>query len=136
MCLDLLIRPKIETPRNISCRKISTMVNSILQKRNEVDKLNRNILIYYKTINNYLKEYYNKERKKRKTFYLSDQIILTYESKISLSTYINDQVRLEPVMKEKLKMIKNLILLLIGKSKNLKFLSRFPTVFLLIVLVG
>lgn len=56
----------------MSCRKIGTMINSVLQKRNEVDLRNRPISNSYRTINNYLKEYYGKPRKIRKAFYLSE----------------------------------------------------------------
>ena len=115
---------KNKTTSTMSCRKISTMINSVLQKRNEVDKKNRTISISYRTISNYLKEYYGKPRKIRKAFYLSEeqmkkrvkfcedmisqnigynQIMFTDESKISLSSYTNDWIRLEPGMKEKLK---------------------------------
>ena len=73
MCLDLLIRPKIETPRNISCRKISTMVNSILQKRNEVDKLNRLYTLLIGLLVIIKKNSTVKHRRIRKTFYLSEE---------------------------------------------------------------
>lgn len=100
------------------------MVNSVLQKRNEVDSRNRPISISYKTINNYLKEYYGKPRKIRKTFYLTedqmkkikefcqtilhknisyDNVMLTDECKISLIAYIHDRIQLGSSMQEKLR---------------------------------
>ena len=100
------------------------MINSVLQKRNEVDSRNRPISISYKTINNYLKEYYGKPRKIRKAFYLSedqmkkriefcqtilgkninyDNVMFTDECKISLSPNTHDWIRLEPSMQEKLR---------------------------------
>ena len=51
-------------------RKISFMINSVLSKRNEVDDEGKPITISYRTINNYLKDYYGKPKKIRKAFYL------------------------------------------------------------------
>ena len=117
---------KNKTTSTMSCRKISVMINSILNKRNEVDKRNRPLSISYRTINNYLKEYYGKPKKIRKAFYLSeeqkdkrvkfcrdilnkninyDNVMFTDECKINLSSYTNERIRLEPSMKEKLKKI-------------------------------
>ena len=122
--LELLNGQKNKTTSSMSCRKIGTMINSVLQKRNEVDSRNRPISISYKTINNYLKEYYGKPRKIRKAFYLSedqmkkriefcqtildkninyDNVMFTDECKISLSPYTHDWIRLEPSMQEKLR---------------------------------
>ena len=47
----------------MSCRKISFMINSVLSKRNEVDDEGKPITISYRTINNYLKDYYGKPKK-------------------------------------------------------------------------
>ena len=108
----------------MSWRKISLMINSVLSKRKEVNKRNKPITISYRTINNYLKEYYGKPRKIRKAFYLSeeqmkkrvqfceeilkrginfDTIMFTDECKVSLSSYTNDWIRLEPEFQKKLK---------------------------------
>ena len=105
----------------MSSRKISSMINSVLQKRNEVDYLNRPLSITYRTISNYLRDYYGKPKKIRKAFFLSeeqmkkriefcqdminkkinyDQIMFTDESKVTLSSYTNDWIRLEPEMKK------------------------------------
>ena len=113
-----------KTTSSMSSRKISSMINSVLQKRNEVDYLNRPLSITYRTISNYLRDYYGKPKKIRKAFFLSeeqmkkriefcqdminkkinyDQIMFTDESKVTLSSYTNDWIRLEPEMKKKLK---------------------------------
>ena len=113
-----------KTTSSMSCRKISSMINSILDKRKEVDQRNRPISISYRTINNYLSEYYGKPKKIRKAFYLSEEqmkkrvqfcqnllnkninfdgIMFTDECKVSLSSYTNNWIRLEPDMKKKLK---------------------------------
>ena len=47
----------------MSCRKISFMINSVLSKRNEVDDEGKPITISYRTINNYLKDYYESQKK-------------------------------------------------------------------------
>ena len=90
---------------------------------NEVDQRNRPISLSYRTINNYLKDFYGKPRKIRKAFFLSedqklkrvkfcediinkkinyDNIMFTDECKVSMSSYTNDWIRLEPEMKKKL----------------------------------
>ena len=115
---------KNKTTSTMSCRIISAKINSILDKRNEVDKRNRPLSISYRTINNYLKEYYGRPKKIRKAFYLSeeqkdkrvkfcrdilnkninyDNVMFTDECKINLSSYTNDWIRLEPSMKENVK---------------------------------
>ena len=63
---------KNKTTSAMSCRKISFMINSVLSKRNEVDDEGKPITISYRTINNYLKDYYGKPKKIRKAFYLSE----------------------------------------------------------------
>ena len=40
----------------MSYRKISYMINSVPRKRNEVDDGGKLITIFYRTINNYLKD--------------------------------------------------------------------------------
>ena len=62
---------KNKTTSAMSCRKISFMINSILSKRNEVDDGGKPITISYRTISNYLNDYYGKPKKIRKAFYLS-----------------------------------------------------------------
>ena len=113
---------KNRTTSAMSCRKIRFMINSVLSKRKEVDKRNKPITISYRAINNYLKEYYGKPRKIRKAFYLSeeqmkkrvqfceeilkreinfDTIMFTDECKVSLSSFTNDWIRLEPEFQKK-----------------------------------
>ena len=115
---------KNKTTSAMSCRKISFMINSVLSKRNEVDDEGKPITISYRTINNYLKDYYGKPKKIRKAFYLwedqmkkrvqfceeilkrkinYDNIMFTDECKVNLSSYTNDWIRLEPEMQKKLK---------------------------------
>ena len=100
-----------------SSRKIATMINSILAKRKEFDSKGRQITIHYTTVNNYLREYYGKPRKIRKTFFLSNeqmqkrkefcqmildkniqpqQIFFSDESKIDLGSFSHDLIRLDP----------------------------------------
>ena len=62
-----------KTTSQRSSRKIATMINSILAKRKEFDSKGRQITIHYTTVNNYLREYYGKPRKIRKTFFLSNK---------------------------------------------------------------
>ena len=50
-------------------RKIANKINSVLRKRNEVDKKGKSITVHYTTINNYLKirnVFYMSNEKKRK----------------------------------------------------------------------
>ena len=54
-----------------SSRKIANMINSVLNKLNEVDRKGRPVTAHYTTVNNYLKEYNGKPRKIRKVFFLS-----------------------------------------------------------------
>ena len=54
-----------------SSRKIVNMINSVLVKRGEVDKKGKQISVHFTTVNNYLKEYFDRPRKIRKVFYLS-----------------------------------------------------------------
>ena len=49
------------------------MINSILAMRKEFDSKGCQITIHYTTVNNYLREYYDKPRKIRKTFFLSNE---------------------------------------------------------------
>ena len=75
---DVYLTRVIKWARNkttslMSCRKISSMINSVLNKRNEVDKRNKPLTISYRTINNYLRQYYGKHRKIRKAFFLSEE---------------------------------------------------------------
>ena len=64
---------KDKTTSQKSYRTIARMINSALEKRNEVDKKGRQISVHYTTVNNYLKEYYGKPRKIRKVFFLSKE---------------------------------------------------------------
>ena len=113
-----------KTTSTMSSRKICTMINSVLNKRNEVDYKKRPISISYRTISNYLKEHYGRPKKIRRAFYLTEdqmkkrvefcenilyknidfkEIMFTDECKVSLSCYTNDWIRLDPDMKKKLK---------------------------------
>ena len=106
-----------KTTSQRSSRKIATMINSILAKRKEFDSKGRQITIHYTTVNNYLREYYGKPRKIRKTFFLSNeqmqkrkefcqmildkniqpqQIFFSDESKIDLGSFSHDLIRLDP----------------------------------------
>ena len=108
---------KDKTTSQRSSRTIARMINSTLEKRNEVDKKGRQISVHYTTVNNYLKEYYGKPRKIRKVFFLSkeqmekrkkfcqmildkkikpEQIFFSDESKIELGSFTNDSIRLDP----------------------------------------
>ena len=103
-----------------SSRKIANMINSILLKRKEVDKKGNQITVHYTTLNNYLKEYFGKPRKIRKVFHLTkeqkekrknfcqmilekkirpEQIFFSDESKIDLSPFTHDFIRLDPKKK-------------------------------------
>ena len=44
------------------------MINSILDKKREVDKNGKRVSVNFTTINNYLKEYFGKPSKIRKVF--------------------------------------------------------------------
>ena len=44
-----------ETNSSMSSKKISSKINSVLRKRNEVDKRGKSITIHYSIVNNYLK---------------------------------------------------------------------------------
>ena len=106
-----------KTTSQRSSRKIAAMINSILVKRKEFDSKGHQITIHYTTVNNYLREYYGKPRKIRKTFFLSNeqmqkrkefcqmildkniqpqQIFFTDESKIDLGSFSHDLIRLDP----------------------------------------
>ena len=100
-----------------SSRKISYMINSVLEKKGEVDKKGKKLSIHFTTVNNYLKEYFGRPKKIRKVFYLSDiqkkkrcdfcqkilakklkpeQIFFTDESKVELGPFTHDYIRLDP----------------------------------------
>ena len=59
--------------RSMSSRKIATKINSVLSKRNEVDKNGKPITVHFTTANNYLKQYFGKPRKIRKVFFMSKE---------------------------------------------------------------
>ena len=103
-----------------SSRKIANMINSVLNKLNEVDRKGRPVTVHYTTVNNYLKEYYGKPRRIRKVFFLSkeqkgdrkkfcqmilsknikpEQIFFSDESKIDLGSFTRDSIRLDPKKK-------------------------------------
>ena len=59
--LDRIIRwAKNKPTSSMSCRTITKKINSVLEKRNEVDKKGNIISVTYKTVNNILKKYYGK----------------------------------------------------------------------------
>ena len=58
---------------SMSCRTMAQKINSVLEKRNEVDKKGNIISVTYKIINNILKIYYGKHKKIRKVFFLSQK---------------------------------------------------------------
>ena len=94
----------------MSCRKISRMINNVLQRKGETDSKGKIMSITYKTVSNILKsimEYKNI----RKVFYMPkkdkekgyqfcktilekkinyDEILFTDESKISMGSYTHD----------------------------------------------
>ena len=57
----------------MSFRKIASKINSCLKKRNEVDKRGKPITVHFTTVNNYLKEYFGKQRKFRKVFFMPEE---------------------------------------------------------------
>ena len=62
---------KNKTTSNMSCRKISRIINPSLNKRN-IKYRGKQLKISFKTISNYLREIYGRPKKLRKTFYLSE----------------------------------------------------------------
>ena len=105
---------------SMSSRKIASKINSILKKRKEVDRKGKPITVHFTTVNNYLKQYFGKPRKIRKVFFMSEenkkkrvefckrilnmnimpeQIFFTDESRIELSSFSNDWIRLDPQVK-------------------------------------
>ena len=59
-----------KTTSPISSRKITSKINSVLRKRNELDKRGKPITVHYNIVNDYLKQYFGKPRKIRKIFYM------------------------------------------------------------------
>ena len=51
-----------------SSRIISIMINSVLQKKGEIDKNDKILSVHFTTVNNYLKEYFDRPKKIRKIF--------------------------------------------------------------------
>ena len=62
---------KNKTTSNMSCRKISRIINTSLNKRN-IKYRGKQLKISFKTISNYLREIYGRPKKLRKAFYLSE----------------------------------------------------------------
>ena len=52
----------------MSCRKISRMINNVLQRKGETDSKDKIISITYKTMSNILKKHYGRPKKIRKVF--------------------------------------------------------------------
>ena len=113
-----------QTTSAMSSRKICAIINAELEAKNILDCHNKPLEIHRSTVCAYLKEYYGKPKKIRKTFFLSqeqmkkreefcqmildrkinyDQIMFTDECIIDLSSYTNDSIRLTPEAKEQLK---------------------------------
>ena len=55
----------------MSCRKVSLMINNVLQKKGETDRKGKIMCITYKTMSNILKKHYGRPKKIRKVFYMS-----------------------------------------------------------------
>ena len=115
---------KNKTTSVMSSRKIASLINSQLENENIVDRNNKPLSVHFTTICNYLREFYGKPKKIRKSFFLGneqmnkrveyckmilnrginfDQIMFTDECIIDLSSYTNDTIRLDPNMKKQLK---------------------------------
>ena len=72
--LNRIIRWVKNKPTSSMCfRTIAQKINSVLEKRNEVDKKGNIISVTYKTVNNILKKYFGKPKKIRKVFFLSQK---------------------------------------------------------------
>ena len=56
-----------------SSRKISVMINNVLEKKGEKDKNGKKLSVHFTTVNNYLKEYFGRPKKIRKVFYFSNE---------------------------------------------------------------
>ena len=52
----------------MSCRKISRMINNVLQRKGETDSKGKIMSITYKTVSNILKKHYGRPKKIRKVF--------------------------------------------------------------------
>ena len=57
----------------MSSIKISTILNSVFKKRKKLSPDSKSLSIHFNTVCNYLREFYGKPRKIRKTFYLSKE---------------------------------------------------------------
>ena len=100
----------------MSFRRFARMVNNALKLKNERDNKENILFISIRTVNNILKDYYDKPKKIRKVFNLPknhkeqkfqfcqmilegkinfDVIIFTNESKISKDSFTHDFIRLD-----------------------------------------
>ena len=71
--MNAIIRwAKNKTAREMSSRKITFKINSLLALKKEKDKKDKLIQVSQKTVNNYLKEFYGKPKSLSKVFFLSD----------------------------------------------------------------
>ena len=55
----------------MSCRKIARIIKTSVNKRNIIQN-GKSLNMSFKTVNNYLKEIYEKPKKIRKVFYLNE----------------------------------------------------------------
>ena len=128
-----------KTTSAMSSRKIAAIINQELEKENVLDKNNKPLTIHHGTVCAYLREYYGKPKKIRKTFFLNpeqmqrrveycnmiidrkinfDQIMFTDECIIDLSSYTNDSIRLDPMTKEQLKVGDRKVYDLVNRPKR------------------
>ena len=113
---------KNKTTSNMSCRKISRIINTSLNKRN-IKYRGKQLKISFKTISNYLREIYGRPKKLRKAFYLSEvqkkarvdfckkilqkgidfkHLMFTDECQFNLEGYTRDWFRLDSDLSKKI----------------------------------
>ena len=111
-----------KTTSNMSCRKISRIINTALIKRN-IKYKGKQLKISFKTVSNYLREIYGRPKKIRKVFYLSEAqkkrvvfcqkilhrgidykyLMFADECRFDLGAYTRDWIRLDSDFTQKLK---------------------------------
>ena len=64
---------KNKTTSAMGTRKIAAIINAELEKEGVVDKNNKPIYIHHVTVSRYLRQYFGKPRKIRKTFFLNKE---------------------------------------------------------------
>ena len=106
----------------MSSKRIASIINSDLERDASNGKAPKKI--HFSTVCRYLKEFYGRPRKIRKSFYLSEeqkkkrlafcqmmvdknidpkQVFFTDECKIDMGAFVKDSIRLSPQTKEQLK---------------------------------